>query len=184
MKLVEFLSFTCPHCAHFESTAGALGPKYIKTGLVSYEVRIAIRDGFDLLAATLSRCAGPRAFFAVKPAVYAAQGDWEQKASDWAATAPDLSKLSEGEAGKAAAKGSGLDVFFAKHGLTPARANLCLADAAEQKLLSDRGNEIWNMPGFPGTPAFSINGEMTAPIGEWPDLDKALAAAVAKSRHH
>ncbi|NIJ08265.1 protein-disulfide isomerase [Sphingomonas vulcanisoli] len=183
VKLIEYLSFTCPHCAVFESTAGPLVPKYIKPGLVSYEVRVAIRDGFDMLATTLARCAGPRAFFAVKPALYAAQGDWEQKANDWVATSPDLSKLSEAEAGKAAAKGAGLDVFFARHGLAPARADACLSNTAEQKLIGQRGQEIWNMPGFPGTPAFAINGAMTPPIGAWSDLDKALAAALAKSGH-
>lgn len=183
VKLVEYLSFTCPHCAHFEGTAGSLGPKYIKTGKVNYEVRLALRDAFDLLAGTLARCAGPRGFFAVKPALYAAQGQWEQKASDWAASAPDLTKLSPAEQSQAAAKGAGLDVFFAQHGLPAARANACLANTADRELLAKLAQSYWDMPGFPGTPAFAINGTMTPPIAEWPDLDKALAAALAKSGH-
>src|SRR6478735_1491986 len=65
LKLVEYLSFTCPHCAHFEHEAiGPLTAKYIRTGLVSYEVRHAVRDGYDLAATLLARCSGPGPFFA------------------------------------------------------------------------------------------------------------------------
>jgi hypothetical protein len=185
VKLVEYLSLTCPHCGHFEAGAAApLRDKYIKPGLVSYEVRLALRDPFDLAAAVLARCAGPRAFFAIKPAVFAAQNDWEKKGMDWATTNPDLSKLSAPEAGKTVAKGAGLDVFFAKHGLTPARQAACFADEKEQNLLSTLAKGYWDLPNFPGTPAFTINDVMTPQVVEWPDLDKMLTAAVAKSGHH
>jgi protein-disulfide isomerase len=178
VKLVEYLSFTCPHCAAFEAEGAApLAQRYIRTGLVSYEVRIALRDPFDLVAAVLARCNGPQAFFAVKPAVFAAQQQWEGQGQKWGATAPKLDQMSEGEAGKAIAAGSGLDVFFIKHGLPRARVDACLANADEQRYLSSAAQAIWK-PDFPGTPAFEINGVLAKDVHEWSELDAKLKAAI------
>ena len=178
VRLVEFLSFTCPHCARFEEGAQpALTQRYIKTGLVSYEVRIALRDPFDLAAAVLARCGGPRAFFAVKPAVYAAQNTWLTKGQEWGATNPKLEGLSEAQAGKAVAAGAGLDTFFLSHGLTRPQIEACLGNVAEQKALSAAAQQIWQ-PGFPGTPAFLINGVQTDGVASWSDLEPKLKKAI------
>lgn len=178
VKLVEYLSFTCPHCAVFEAEAATpLSQRYIKTGLVSYEVRIALRDPFDLAAAVLARCSGPVPFFAVKPALYAAQTDWLGKGEKWGQTAPKLEQMSEADAGKAVAAGAGLDAFFIKHGLPRARVDACLANTDEQRLLSSAAQAIWT-PGFPGTPAFDINGARAADVRTWADLEAKLKAAL------
>jgi protein-disulfide isomerase len=45
VKLVEFGSLTCPHCAEFEHQGGkALVDNYVKKGLVSWEFRNFVRD--------------------------------------------------------------------------------------------------------------------------------------------
>lgn len=179
VKLVEYLSFTCPHCAVMEGQAIApLTAKYIKTGLVSYEVRHALRDGYDLAAALLARCNGPRAFFVVAPAVYAAQPQWMAKASAYAQTAP--ANLPPDKAISAAAEGAGLTGLFAAHGVAGAKAQSCLADAGERKLLSDMADAAWNKPGFPGTPDWVVNGVQQDHVDGWPKLDAALAAALKK----
>jgi protein-disulfide isomerase len=178
VKLVEYLSFTCPHCGAFEAEGAApLAQRYIRTGLVSYEVRIALRDPFDLTAALLARCSGPQPFFAIKPALFAAQGDWLGKGQKWGATSPKLAEMSEGDAAKAVAAGSGLDAFFLKHGLPRTRMNACLANVEEQHALSAAATAIWK-PEFPGTPAFEINGKLAADVHEWSELDAKLKAAI------
>ena len=46
VKLVEFGSLTCPHCAEFEHQGGqALVDNYVKKGLVSWEFRNYVRAG-------------------------------------------------------------------------------------------------------------------------------------------
>ncbi|MDO6416872.1 thioredoxin domain-containing protein [Sphingomonas sp. BIUV-7] len=178
VKLVEYLSFTCPHCAAFEKEGAApLAERYIRTGLVSYEVRIALRDPFDLVAAVLARCSGPQAFFAVKPALFAAQPDWLGKGEKWGATSPKLDQMSEADAGKAIAAGSGLDAFFLKHGLPRARIDACIANVADQRLLSSAAQAIWT-PDFPGTPLFVINGTRAEGVHDWAGLDAKLKAAL------
>ena len=175
VKLVEFLSFTCPHCAVFEADAvPKLIDRYVRTGRVSYEVRIALRDQFDLAAAVLARCDGPRRFFALAPVIFADQARWTQQGDSWTRTAPDLGKMSEADAMRALVKGAGLDRLLAEHGLPPARAAQCAGNVADQRLLSTGATAIWAMPGFPGTPAFLVNGTLKPDIHDWAGLDAAL----------
>jgi len=178
VKVVEYLSLTCPHCAKME--ADAIPPftaKYVRTGRASYEVRHALRDPFDFAASILARCAGPAAFFKAAPAVYAAQPTWFETAAKWSQTAPK--GLTPDKALPAAATGAGLDRFFAARGLPPARQTACFADADERKLLSQMADEAWNRPNFPGTPAFLVNGKMVE-AASWADLDAGVAAALPK----
>lgn len=178
VKLVEYLSLTCPHCAKMEAEAiGPLVQKYVKPGLVSYEVRHALRDGFDFSATILARCGGPRAFFAAAPPLYAAQDAWFPRAAKWSETAPK--DLPPDKLMPAAAHGAGFDTFFAARGLPPARQAACFADANERKLLADMASDAWNKPGFPGTPAFLVDGTLFN-AGSWAELDGKLAAALKK----
>lgn len=179
VRLVEYLSFTCPHCAVMEASAiPPLTSRYIRTGLVSYEVRHAIRDGYDLAAVMLARCNGPRAFFAVAPVVYAAQPQWMGKAADYAPTAQ--ANLPPDKALAAAAKGAGLDALFAAHGLPAARAQACLNDAGERTRLSAQADAAWNRPDFPGTPDWLVNGVQQTGIDGWPKLEAAITIALKK----
>ena len=175
VHLVEYLSLTCPHCAHVE--AEAIPPftaKYLRPGLVSYEVRHALRDGFDYAGSILARCDGPQAFFTTLPKVFAQQDNWFGRAQAWSkiesaeGQAPDqlLPKL---------AQGAGLDTVF---GMSPAKMDSCLANHAEQDLLSAQANEAWRKPGFHGTPTFMINDVLQPGIMDWHSLDVALAAAL------
>jgi protein-disulfide isomerase len=84
VAVVEFMSFTCPHCGAFAAEGfPAIRDKYVRTGKVSFEMRSALRDRADLVAATLAQCAGPAHFFAMADALFAAQSDWETRSIDW-----------------------------------------------------------------------------------------------------
>lgn len=59
VKLVEYASYTCPHCAAFAAeSAPVLHDRFVRDGSVSLEYRHLIRDGLDLGAAILARCTG------------------------------------------------------------------------------------------------------------------------------
>ncbi len=175
VRLVEYLSLTCPHCAHFENEAiPPFVAKYLRPGLVSYEVRHALRDGFDYAGSLLVRCDGPQAFFVTLPKVFAQQDAWYARAQSWSkiesaeGQAPDqlLPKL---------ARGAGFGSVF---GMTDARLDACLANKDEQQLLGNQASEAWRKPGFQGTPSFMINDEMRPEITDWHYLDVSLAAAL------
>jgi len=179
VKLVEYLSLTCPHCAHFEEEGIApLTAKYIRTGLVSYEVRHALRDAFDFAATLLTRCNGPSSFFATAPILFAQQDEWMARAAQWSQTAPDAKGLPPDKLLTMVAKGAGLPELLASHGLTPARAGECLANAGERDQLTKMASEAWKRPHFPGTPTFLINGAQQDGVTTWAELDKKLAAAL------
>jgi len=175
VRLIEYASMTCPHCAHFEAEGiGPLTAKYIRPGLVSYEVRHALRDAYDYTASLLARCDGPQPFFATVPKVYARQDEWIARAGTWAQTAQTEGETPDQLFPKLA-RGAGFDGLF---GMTPARMDACIANQAERKLLEAQADEAWHHPGMTGTPAFMINGELKPDIGGWADLDAALGRAL------
>lgn len=179
VKLVEYLSLTCSHCAHFTAEAWApLKTQYIAPGLVNLEIRHAIRDGYDLSASLLARCAGPGAYFGATEAVLAAQPEWAARASSFAESSSDLDGKPVGERLTAMAKGAGLDQLFAKRGLAAPRAAACLANKAEQDRLAAMAKEAWQERQIGGTPAFLINGEAQSGVFSWATLEPRLQAAL------
>jgi protein-disulfide isomerase len=175
VRVVEYLSLTCPHCAHFEGEAIApLTAKYIRPGLASYEVRHALRDTFDFAGSLLARCDGPQAFFAVMPNVFAQQDAWFTRAQAWSQV-EQADGLPADQLLAKSARGAGFDRIFA---MPLARMDACLASKSEQDLLTAQANEAWHRPQFPGTPAFMINGVLRSDIRTWADLDRAIAGAL------
>ena len=62
LKLVEYASHTCSHCAAFSQEGAAKLDEYVAKGTVSYEIRNQIHDPIDLTIALLARCGTPASF--------------------------------------------------------------------------------------------------------------------------
>lgn len=179
VKLVEYLSLTCPHCAHFEAEGlPPLTAKYIRTGLVSYEVRHILFNSFDLAASGLARCNGPAFFFAATPTVFAQQQKWMNQGVAWGKTAK-LEGLPMDQALIRIAAGSGLTALFAKKGLPAAKANACLSNRAELGVLAAIAKDAQETRGVNSTPTFWINGKVADAGGSWAGLEPLLKAALA-----
>lgn len=182
VKLVEYASFSCPHCKHFEETgAEPLKSKYVATGKVSWEFRSFLIHSMDAPLTLLMRCRGPEPFFALTEQLYAAQDDWMKKYIDLpAAEQQRIAALPPIENFKAQAEDGGLYGFFGARGLPKAQADACLSN---QKMI-DQINawaSKYAEDGINSTPTFVINGttweapEVTGEI--WPQLDQALTRA-------
>ena len=79
-KLVEFMSYTCSHCADFAREGdAAIKLAYLPKGDVSYEIRHLLRDPFDLTAALLTQCGDPKKFMGNHNAIILSQEDWFEK---------------------------------------------------------------------------------------------------------
>src|SRR5262249_14475862 len=77
VKLVEYGSLPCEHCAAFAAHGlRELLQDYVQHGQVSLEFRNYYRDGVDIAAAMLSRCAEPRPYFDLTYALLAQQRAW------------------------------------------------------------------------------------------------------------
>jgi protein-disulfide isomerase len=178
VKIVEYLSMTCPHCAALSGESlKPLEQNYIAKGLVSLEVRHAVRDGYDLVASLLARCQPAADYLPSMEGLFANQEGWMTQASaakddaGFAAKTPD-------EQMAFVAKAAGFDSFFAKRGMTPKRYAACMADKTGKDQLVKMADNSWDRDKIPGTPAILINGEIQQGIVHWADLDAKLKAAL------
>lgn len=178
VKLVEYASYTCPHCAHFAGEAEpALRDTMIKTGTVSLTFRHAIRDKLDLTAALLARCTRT-GFLATSDAIFAAQEDWYPRGGAFAQNNDArLSKYPEAARLRAYADGSGLTALVKTRGLSDTAIDACLANPAELATIPALADDAWSK--IKGTPSFAINGK---PVdgGTWDAIAPQLRAAGAK----
>lgn len=183
VKLVEYASFTCPHCKHFEETGvEPLKAKYISTGKVSWEFRSFLIHGPDAPLTLLMNCRGPEPFFTLTEQLYAGQDAMMNKfIAVPAAEQQRVAALAPADNFKAQAEQGGLYGFFGARGLPRAQADACLSDKKALDQLTARQGKIQEA-GINQTPTFVINGTQWEEPGVgaelWPQLDTALAQAV------
>lgn len=179
VKLVEYLSATCPHCARMTGIIDArLTDNYLRSGRVSYEVRPVARDPVDLVALLLSRCAGPRGFFMVLPRLLALQQDWVGRGFSFLRSHPSAIARSSPEVMIDIAQNAGLASFFETQGYSRPQLTACLSDVGEATLLAKMAKDTWT-PGFPGTPTFEVNGVRDRSVSSWETLEASLVRAGA-----
>lgn len=175
-KLVEYVSYTCTHCAHFVGEASApLKARYVKGGKVSVEARNAVRDKYDLAAALLARCGGPRRFFGNHEALFANQAPWLEQVEAYdrdPTTRPADQKAALRDIGQK----TGLYALMARRGFTPAQLDACINDPVATKQIVAMTDEAWHKVQISGTPGFTINGTLVGG-SDWATLQAALPAA-------
>lgn len=144
VKVVEYASYTCPHCATFhETTFSDFKRDYIDTGKVHFTYREVYFDRYGLWASMIARCAGPDRFFGVTELLYQRQGEWARQA-DPAQVADSLKRIG------------------AQAGLSPEQAEACLQDGETAQRLVSWYEANAERDGVRSTPSFLINGEMTS----------------------
>jgi protein-disulfide isomerase len=158
VKLVEYASLTCGHCANF-AKAGmeSLIGTYVRSGKVSYEYRSYILNGLDVAATLVARCGGPARFFPVADKLFATQGQWMGRITDLTeAQKAQLNALPENQRLGRAAEFAGIPQLAAQHGITVAQSRRCLSDQAALDRLSKMA-EAAEAQGVQGTPTFFLN---------------------------
>ncbi|AOH82743.1 hypothetical protein AWL63_00855 [Sphingomonas panacis] len=178
VRLVEYLSYTCPHCGAFsvESSATLKG-KFVKSGSTSIEVRNAVRDRVDLAAAQLARCAAPAGFSGATDAIFAQQQEWLPRAFEYnQINAARLAGYPIGAQLKKIATGAGLDALMRGRGMSDAAIDACFADEAGIAAIATLSDASWKA--IQSTPSFVLNGKPYV-FKSWPDLEAALRAAGA-----
>lgn len=181
VKLVEFGSLTCPHCADFEEKGGkALVDDYVKKGLVSWEFRNFVRDPFDMTATLLARCGGAASFFGLTRNLFADQKDWIGKiqAAD-PAKMQALQTMPPAQQFSTIADLGGLKQYASMRGVPRAKADQCLADQAEVTQLVQMNTDAVTNYNVPGTPTFLINGAVVEQTATWDALEPKIKEALA-----
>ena len=180
VKLVEYGSMTCPHCGEFDKVgAKPLIDNYVKNGKVSWEYRNFVRDPYDLAASLVARCNGPKSFFGLTRALYAAQPEWVgklQKVSQPQMEA--LQKLPPQQQFVQIGALTGFPEFAALRGVPVAKTNACLADDKEVSKLVQMNSDAVTQYNIPGTPSFLINGALLDETATWELLEPKLKTAI------
>ncbi|HYD08258.1 MAG TPA: DsbA family protein [Reyranella sp.] len=153
ITLIEYASFTCPHCAHFAvGVLPAIKKKWVDTGKVKLIYRDFPLDQTALKAAQLAECSGKDKYFGVIDMIFATQ----QK---WATSSDPIGELSKS---------------LRIAGMGEAEARNCLAnDAVANAVIADyRSGETL---GVNSTPTLFINGELYKGARSVEELDAAFA---------
>jgi protein-disulfide isomerase len=181
IKLVEYGSLTCPHCAEFaEKSSAELRDNFVASGRVSFEFRNVIRDAIDLTATQLTQCGAPESFFTLTDQVLANQKSFFDKAQGAGKPAQDAAfQQQPAKRGPAIGQLTGLTDFFAARGLAKDKANACLADTAKAEALAARVTKQADQYEIQGTPTFLLGGAKIEP-NTWEDLKPLLEKAGAR----
>lgn len=174
--LVEYISYTCGHCAHFAADSEAPIKPYIASGKVKVEYRSLLRDPFDFAAALLAHCGTPQQFAANHSLLLKNQQLWMAKAR--VATAEQKSNWTTEDYSsnlKHIGNDIGLVSLMQTRGFTPAQSNACLADTGKQAQLLAMTEHAAEL-GVQGTPTFFLDGKMLQ-NNEWATVKTDLDAA-------
>ena len=172
----EYLSYTCPHCGHFEAEAEPSIEKMVRDGRLRVRLISAVRDPLDTAEAMLVRCAAPdralalhRAFFARQEELYNAA----RRTPDFYTEVPKI-----GPADLAAVvKATAIPAIAKDAGMNDAAIADCLNDSAALATVRDAAMAAWDK--IDGTPSFAINGTMLEK-NDWPSVQARITAALSK----
>ncbi len=160
VTLIEYASFTCPHCATFHaSTFKDLRRAYIDTGLIRFVYREVYFDRFGLWAAMVARCGGDARYFGIAEMLYAQQRDWTAS-GDPMKVVENLRRI-----GRVA-------------GLDDAALDACLSDGAMAQAMVAKFQADTAADGIDSTPSLVLNGRK---YGNMPfaDLRRLIEAEIA-----
>jgi protein-disulfide isomerase len=178
-KLMEFVSYTCPHCGHFFKEAdGAIKMAYVQPGKVSVEIRHLIRDPVDLAAVVLTECGDPKKFFGNHDMFFAQQATWVAKGDGLSQA--QQQRYYEGSLGarmKAVASDFGFYDMMETRGYSRAQVDTCLGNEAKIKALAAQSKADADKFNINSTPSFVVNGK-TLDVHTWAELQKVLSPSV------
>jgi protein-disulfide isomerase len=161
VKLVEYASYTCSHCANFHQTVfGQLKKDYIDTGKVHFTMREVYFDRYGLWAALIARCGGEMRYFGIHDILF-------EKQAEWAASEDPMQVVEN------------LKTIGRTAGLDDAAMDVCLNDTANAEALIKQFQTNMEADGVQGTPTLFINGAKHSNMA-YEDLKALLDAELAK----
>ena len=181
IKLIEYGSLSCPHCAKFAQEGFAeLSKDFVGSGRVSYEFRSFAIHPQDVPLTMLVRCGAKEAFFPLVEQIYSNFDALNARLGDPAAKAKidAAAQLSGPQRLVALSDALGYTEFFAQRGVAVDQANACLAKTETATEIANHAQK-YGEDGVNGTPTLLVNGTKVDST-EWADTKKALIAAGAR----
>lgn len=176
VKLVEYISYTCPHCAHFEIEAGdQLKLGMVANGKGSVEFRSFLRNPIDVAATLLVQCGATSRFIGNHNAFLRAQEKWLVNAQ-LAGPAQQQRWMTGDFASRMRAISTDMGFYEIMEGRGYQRPVLdkCLANEALANLVATGTNNAVTKDKVKGTPSFLINGQLQEDVHDWSKLRPKL----------
>lgn len=158
LKLVEYASHTCVHCAEFSRTGSADLEEYVASGRVSYEIRNLVANPIDLTIAVLARCGGPETFHPLANQAWQNFDSLMSGVQNNAAALEQASQAPPEQRFQAIAQTSGLLDFFAERGVSRDQAMQCLSNTELIQQIAENSQRQADELQITGTPTFILNG--------------------------
>jgi protein-disulfide isomerase len=159
VKLIEYVSYTCPHCAEFEKEADTtLRMAFIANGKGSIEYRSLLRNKIDVAVTLLVTCGSVSKFRGNHTAMLRGQERWFHGPSQgeqqrW--SSPDFATSM-----RAIANDLKLYDVMANRGYTRPQLDRCLMNReAANKLAAQTQFAVEELK-VQGTPSFILNGQL------------------------
>jgi len=145
VTIVEYASFTCPHCATFHKEIfPQLREQYIDTGKVKFIYREVYFDAPGLWGGLLARCVSPKKYFGVVDLLY-------KKQSKWASGSTEKEILNE------------LFSIGRQIGMEDEQINKCMQNKEKSLKMIDAYLENSKIDKISSTPSLVINGKLLKP---------------------
>lgn len=176
VRVVEYGSYTCSHCAHFEAVdAPLVKQQLVATGKISFEFRNLLRDPVDLTIAMLARCGSPSRFFGNHKYFMATQKSWMANTGNISAT---TNAFLAKEDFKNYMLGAFTEMKLANvvkaRGISVAQARACLSDPAALKQVIGMSDEATMKMNLNSTPTFMVDGKINHQVYDLATLKSAL----------
>jgi protein-disulfide isomerase len=180
VAVIEFSSYTCPHCATFHKQSDApLKLAYVSNGKASVEVRHVLRNTIDLTAALTAECGPETKFVGNHNALMISHDQWMKRLEGTtAATQARWQSGTFGERMRAVASDAGFYDIMEQRGYDRVALNKCLSDEVSAKRIAQQSEASSNAFGVQGTPSFAVNGKLLDDVHTWDSLQKAIASAL------
>ncbi|MCC6001407.1 MAG: DsbA family protein [Pararhodobacter sp.] len=161
VTIVEYSSFTCPHCATFnQGVFRQIMENYVDTGQVHFIKREVFFDAYGLWAALVARCGGPERYHGIVEMLYQDQRRWAGS-NDGAEVAENLRRIGR------------------RAGLDNDQLDACLADRDMATALMEVYRANAERYGIRSTPSFVINGQLHGNMS-FADFQAAIASAAGE----
>ncbi len=182
VKLIEYGSRSCPHCAAFDAEGvPTLKSGPIAAGKLSYEFRdYPVHAALDMGPILLGQCVAPSSFFPMLEQMMAAQPQLLSKTDK--IPAADQTRLQSATPTQVAtylAEWNGYIDFVKQRGVPEAKARACLADPKAIDAIAKGTDTANTQYKVAGTPTFIVNGSVVPDVADWKELQPALRQAGA-----
>ena len=182
VKLIEYGSITCPHCAAFANQGGTAGLyAHVRSGRVSWEYRPYMIFPTDPGIFAALGCAAPGQFFGLVDQLYATQRTWASRVQAYIeANRTQLQRMASPAQSAALFRAAQIDGLFRARGMTPAQLNACIGNEANLRRVAQITRDGNQRYGVQGTPTFFINGTQQNAIEYFSELEPLLVQAGAR----